>query len=268
MKCIFVSDLHGYPGRYEALYDLVSREEPDAVFMGGDLLPVKDVANFFQEYISRRTKAFPTRFFAIMGNDDPRGYEPLFVEADGRGDLEYIHMRPKILGDLWVIGYSYVPPTPFMLKDWERYDVSRYVDVGCIHPDEGIRTVEQEDDGLKTIKEDLEEISLLTPPESTIYLFHSPPYGTSLDLTGNTGILVDHAPVDTHVGSISIKNFIEERKPLLTLHGHIHESALLTGSWKERIGETYALSAAHNGPELAVVCFDTERRDRATRMLL
>jgi len=35
------------------------------------------------------------------------------------------------------------------------------------------------------------------------------------------------------VGSIAVRRFIEERQPLLTLHGHIHESARLTGDWRE-----------------------------------
>jgi hypothetical protein len=52
------------------------------------------------------------------------------------------------------------------------------------------------------------------------------------------------------------------------LHGHVHESARVTGSWKEKIGRTYSLSAAHDGPELAVVRFDTNHLEHATRELL
>jgi Icc-related predicted phosphoesterase len=80
--------------------------------------------------------------------------------------------------------------------------------------------------------------------------------------------MVDHAPLDVHVGSIAIRRFIEARQPLLTLHGHDHESARLTGAWKERIGRTVCLSAAHDGPELALVRFDLARPADATRELL
>lgn len=42
-----------------------------------------------------------------------------------------------------------------------------------------------------------------------------------------------YAPMDVHVGSIALRRFIEARQPLLTLHGHVHESARLTGSWHQ-----------------------------------
>jgi Icc-related predicted phosphoesterase len=80
--------------------------------------------------------------------------------------------------------------------------------------------------------------------------------------------MVDHAPLDVHVGSIAIRRFIEARQPLVTLHGHVHESARLTGSWQEKIGRTFCFSAAHDGPELAVVFFDPQDPSRAIRRLL
>ncbi len=39
MRCFFVSDLHGGIDRYRKLFALVSEERPNAVFLGGDLLP-------------------------------------------------------------------------------------------------------------------------------------------------------------------------------------------------------------------------------------
>jgi Icc-related predicted phosphoesterase len=98
-------------------------------------------------------------------------------------------------------------------------------------------------------------------------LFHSPPYQTKLDRAALDGKMVDHVPVDVHVGSIAIRRLIEARQPLVTLHGHIHESAELTGSWKDRIGRTHIFSAAHAGPELALVRFDTDDLEQATREL-
>jgi Icc-related predicted phosphoesterase len=101
-----------------------------------------------------------------------------------------------------------------------------------------------------------------------VFLFHSPPHQTALDRAALDGIAVDHAPLDVHVGSIAVRRFIEARQPLLTLHGHIHESARLTLSWQERIGRTVCLSAAHDGPELALVRVALERPEAATRELL
>ena len=37
--CLFVSDLHGRVERYARLFEAIARERPEAVFMGGDLLP-------------------------------------------------------------------------------------------------------------------------------------------------------------------------------------------------------------------------------------
>ena len=37
-----------------------------------------------------------------------------------------------------VFGYNCVPPTPFRLKDFDRSDVSPYVDPGCVPPEEGL----------------------------------------------------------------------------------------------------------------------------------
>ena len=79
--------------------------------------------------------------------------------------------------------------------------------------------------------------------------------------------MIDHVPLDLHVGSIAVKRLIESRQPMITLHGHVHESARLTGSWKERIGRTHAFSAAHDGLELALIRFDPESPDTATREL-
>jgi Icc-related predicted phosphoesterase len=99
-------------------------------------------------------------------------------------------------------------------------------------------------------------------------LFHAPPYRTDLDRAALDGHTFEHVPLDVHIGSIAIRRFIEERQPLVTLHGHVHESARITGSWRQRIGRTWCFSAAHDGPELALVRFDLEDPGAATRELI
>jgi hypothetical protein len=47
----------------------------------------------------------------------------------------------------------------------------------------------------------------------------------------------------------------------------VHESARITGEWATQLGDTYAFSAAHDGPELALVRFDPEEPGAATREL-
>jgi Icc-related predicted phosphoesterase len=38
-ECIFVSDLHGHTDRYEKLFGIIRKEKPDALFVGGDIMP-------------------------------------------------------------------------------------------------------------------------------------------------------------------------------------------------------------------------------------
>ena len=61
------------------------------------------------------------------------------------------------------------------------------------------------------------ELDALAPgePEKAIYVIHQPPADTMLDRIGN----------GNHVGSKSVRNFLESSSALLCLTGHIHESA-------------------------------------------
>ena len=280
--CFFVSDLHGSHGRYTKLFTAIEHEKPRAVFLGGDLLPhhwAEHLAggDFIEEimvagFVSLREKLADEapRVFVILGNDDDRASEQVFIEGEEAGLWSYAHKRWGSLDSHPVFGYAYVPPTPFLLKDWERYDVSRFTDAGCVSPEQGQRTVDVDPDEIRfgTIAADLVRLTEDRDLESTVCLFHSPPYRTDLDRAALDGRTVDHAPLDVNVGSIAIQRFIEDRQPLLTLHGHIHESTRLTGNWRQRIGRTHAFTGAHDGPELALVRFDLDDLDKATRELL
>lgn len=284
-SCLFTSDLHGHQDRYEKLFDVISSESPSAVFLGGDLLPsgiaslcsmAPSHSDFVNSYLvpcltdlkQHLAESYP-RIFVILGNDDPRFEEAAVLDAAARGVWEYIHNGKRPFCDYTVYGYACVPPTPFMLKDWERYDVSRYVDPGCVAPDEGALSFPATDDlQWTTIQGDIERLTSNAQLEKAVFLFHTPPYNTSLDRAALDGKMIDHVPLDVHVGSIAVQRFIEERQPLLTLHGHVHESARITGNWRARIGSTHAFSGAHDGPELALIRFDLEDLDGATRELI
>lgn len=208
--------------------------------------------------------------FLILGNDDPKAEEESFLSAAEQGTWHYIHARRFSLADFAVYGYSCVPPTPFRLKDWERYDVSRYVDSGCISPEEGRRSVAADASDVKwgTIQQDLAALAPADELQRAIFLMHAPPYDTPLDRAALDDKYYEHVPLDVHIGSIAVRRFIEQRQPLLTLHGHVHESTRLTGEWKTKIGRTVCINGAHDGPELAVVRFDPEFPDDASRELI
>ena len=282
----FVSDLHGETARYRKLLEAIRREKPDAVFIGGDILPhgwgvpgSADPASqdFINEFLVKNLlalrqalgKDYP-KIFLIMGNDDARADEAAVLEAAGLGIWDYVHERNAAFGPFTVYGYACVPPTPFRLKDWEKYDVSRYIDPNAVSPEEGWRTYPVPEDEKKygTISADLDRLTENQDLTMAIFLFHAPPYRTRLDLSDQRNRKIDHVPLDNNLGSIAIRRFIEGRQPLLTLHGHIHEAARLSGSWRDRIGRTHCFSAAHDGPELALIRFDPAIPEAASRELI
>ena len=282
--CFFVSDLHGSISRYEKLFSKIEEELPSILFLGGDILPPifsslpsNDYNDFFEDillkgFLKLKEKlglSYPN-VFLILGNDDGTYEKHRIMHAEDLGVWNYIHNKKYELNEYNIYGYNYVPPTPFRLKDWERYDVSRYVDPGCISPEEGKHSKKFEGNEIKysTIQKDIEKLVQEEDLYKSIFLFHAPPYKTKLDRAALDGKMIDHVPLDVHVGSIAIKRFIENQQPLLTLHGHIHESAEITGSWSDRIGSTYSLSAAHNSSELALVKFNLKSLDKSERELI
>ncbi len=283
--CFFSTDLHGHIDRFEKLFACIRAQSPAAVFLGGDLLPhgssfldsraipTDFITGYMEPGFTKLQEqlgdAYPS-VFLILGNDDPRCEEAQLAVAEAPKLWHYIHCRKIQFGQFTVYGYSCVPPTPFLLKDWERYDVSRYVGPGCLTPEEGFRSTMIADHEVRwgTIRNDLDALAGGDHLDRAIFLMHSPPYGTDLDRAALDGQTIEHVPLDVHVGSIAIARFIEERQPRLTLHGHVHESVRLTGSWKIRIGGTVCINGAHDGPELALVGFDPEAPDLATRQLL
>jgi Icc-related predicted phosphoesterase len=284
--CFFVSDLHGNVDRYQKLLQTVKDEHPEALFLGGDILPSLSLGrgsldfqhlDFINDFLAKKLRQlqkelgddFP-KIFIILGNDDGRLAEASILDAAASGVWEYVHNRKVAFKGYTVYGYSYIPPSPFRLKDWEKYDVSRYVDPGSISPEEGVRSfpVPAYDRKYSTIKKDLEHLAENEDLEEAIFLFHAPPYKTKLDRASLDEKMIDHVPLDVHVGSIAIQRFIKARQPLLTLHGHVHESSRLSHSWQDRIGRTYMFSAAYDGPELALVRFNLNNLDEAKRELL
>lgn len=230
--CLFSSDLHGSAARYRALCGLARRERPRAILLGGDLLPggllhgtrAPEVeGDFIEDFLAEGSLALAAdlgaeapRVLLVLGNDDPALAVPSFERVEARGAWHHAHGRRLVLGGRPLFGYACVPPTPFQLKDWERYDGSRYVDPGCVSPEEGWRSVPMPTHlvRMQTIQRELDEMVGDEDLHGAVLLCHSPPYETGLDDAGLTGQSVEHTPLDTHVGSIALRRLIEARQPL------------------------------------------------------
>jgi len=177
--CYFATDLHGSTEKYEKLFQCMRERPPAALFLGGDILPSPlqmlsrspidiDHEDFLNGFIARELYKlrdylgeFYPRIFVILGNDDGRMEEAAVLDIAAQGLWEYCHDRSINWKDFSVYGYAYIPPTPFQLKDWERFDVSRYVPPGCTAPDEGYHSLPYSEYQLKwaTITEDLEKLT-------------------------------------------------------------------------------------------------------------
>ncbi|ORX84371.1 Metallo-dependent phosphatase [Anaeromyces robustus] len=77
------------------------------------------------------------------------------------------------------------------------------------------------EDTLEVILENFENNVSSDILSKTICLMHGPPYDTPLDIIRTR----------EHVGSIALKNFLNKNKPLLSIHGHIHESVLMSNQF-------------------------------------
>jgi Icc-related predicted phosphoesterase len=85
--------------------------------------------------------------------------------------------------------------------------------------------------------------SRLERPESAIFNLHVPPYDSGLDIAPVLDAQLRPqtslgAPVTGPAGSTAVRAALERHQPLLSLHGHIHESG-----GTARIGRTVAINA-------------------------
>ena len=256
MKLLYTSDLHGEIRLYQELLALATSSSAEIVTLGGDLLPsfpptkryedmIPNQKNFIDQFLSSFFKRILettsiNQIFLIPGNWD-LGYPYLFKDPT-REIVDLSQRSYRLENGYDLIGYPFVPPTPFRPKDHEKMD-----DLEAPCPPQKnpsyIRSSEQSDQliavdpylylkGRETIQEDLNRLPKPLSNKKTIYVMHSPPFGTKLDFIQG----------EKSAGSRSIKAFIEENQPLLTLHGHIHESPELSGAYFDHIGETISIN--------------------------
>ncbi len=287
-RIVYSSDLHGNSVQYQKLVAYACDVNADAIILGGDLAPkglpheefIPRQRAFFREELSKLLLPFKKllgkRIFLTMGNDDCEALISDFVSS-ADGVYESIMNRRVVLNDQFeIVGYPFVPIHPFGMKDWQKFDLS----IVPLRWETVYRKLKKENyryDGLRTntgdwspyrftvdmeksdsIQYDLEQELFTQNPRQTVYVMHSPPFGTALDITSQ----------GDHVGSIAERIFIERHQPYLTLHGHIHETVSMSGRFVEQIGGSRSMSSGnHNvGKKVALLDFDLADLARVKRV--
>lgn len=167
------------------------------------------------EWISlavERLKSNGTKLYMEAGNDDFEGIEKFF-DSDVSID---IGEKITELDGYEILGLSKANMTPWHAP----------------------RDVE-EDELWKIIEKQLSKVD---GNDKLIMAYHPPPINTNLDLAPKIEKNLSYAnaggqQIMVHVGSSSVRKAIEERNPILSLHGHIHESRGI-----DRIGNTVCIN--------------------------
>jgi Icc-related predicted phosphoesterase len=248
-RALFFTDVHGNRKAYEQ----AAKISFDLVILGGDLFPTggttaKDEVEFVRSFLGPWARALGRPIFAVPGNHDTE----LAVAACEEFGILLTHREARPLPDGRKLrGYPFVPITPFTIKDWEKVDISP--------PPAWPRTIYLTDpDGRRrygnsqeiiargTIEEDIARLT--DDPASTVFLVHSPPARTDLDIIYG----------GAHVGSEAWRAYIERAQPSLTLHGHIHESPQMSGKISHKLGRTLCINPGDSSRRLSAVTFELE----------
>jgi Icc-related predicted phosphoesterase len=269
MLVLFASDLHGNITLYEQLLYVVRREKPSLVLLGGDLLPKFDEeGNLFlgqKRFIQRQLIGFIKRMRGfrhsmdigiMLGNDDFQSLREDLSLFQDQGLFDLIDGEDWITSSAWhVIGFNLVPETPFPLKDLERRDLERdQIRHQLTDADRSVRNGYEKIDtqdwfsSRPSISEEIAHLPPICEPERTVFVSHAPPYGTPLDIMLN----------GEHVGSKAVRSYIEKNKPFISLHGHIHESFYMSGTYTTKLRDTVCFNAGQvHYPILDAVLLDT-----------
>ena len=285
---VYTADLHGNETQYQKLIKYAIDKSANSIIIGGDIAPKEDSQNYMENQRKFIQNELPklilplkqqlpnSNLFLLMGNDDCWANLEELEQNDPKLYRIIHNKRIKITEDFEIIGYSYVPITPFALKDWEKFDLTEIPE--SLRREHERRKNNCRFDGYKTdsegwqkfqfspqmerldsIQKDLNKELFKRNSDRTIYIIHSPPNRTNLDqMFGG------------HVGSFAVREFIEKEQPYITLHGHIHETVKISGKFKDQIGKTICLSSGnHNvSQNLALLVFDLYNPEEVKRLII
>src|SRR4030066_221981 len=136
MKVLYTSDLHGEIHLYQELLSLAISSSSEIMVIGGDLLPSFPPTKRYEDMVPNQ-KTFINQFlflffkrmvesttvkqvFLIPGNWD-LGYSYLFREPK-EGIIDLSQKTYQLKNGYQLIGYPFVPPTPFRPQDYEKMD--------------------------------------------------------------------------------------------------------------------------------------------------
>ena len=253
MKLLYCSDLHGSEEHYARLSIAAKTHAPDIAILGGDLLPDDSalepemlgkgqpefVRKQFRQAISNLREACnPAAVLVVNGNHDWLSSAQAMKELAEEGLIATLDWRTHCeIRGLRFLGYSCTPPTPWFVKDFERLDQPGDVPplLGGARWDPRFSKAMAHASPLiynevPTIATEMAE--LVAPPPPWVFVAHAPPFGTNLDRSYK----------GESWGSRAIRAAIEKHQPLLSLHGHIHESPVVSGSFIHRLGKTVAVN--------------------------
>lgn len=262
----FTSDLHGQTALYEQALAMAATRRPPVVILGGDLAPHASgeegvrlqrvfLQGFLVEFARRLHESVSgCELLLLMGNDD-WGSNHDCLEAQHDALWRVVHGRAVTVDGMSVAGASWVPITPFPMKDWERWEDGRDEQPGRL---EGVvsrngRLEPHAFDPARrspTIADALNELATRAPIAETVMVLHSPPRDTCCDMTASR----------MHVGSRAIRDFVERHQPPLVVSGHIHESPRVTSAYRDTIGRSVVVNPGQFGTSrLCGVWFDPRR---------
>jgi uncharacterized protein len=172
-----------------------------------------DELRLWMRFADERLGGTGTRAYVIPGNDDPWSIDEVLAEGTS---VVACDEKVERVGPHEMVSFGYSNRTP-----WQT---PRELDEDEIYS------------RLKDLAGQLEE------PGQAIFNIHVPPYESSLDTAFEVDedlryVMKGGRPHEVPTGSPAVRQIIEEVQPLLSLHGHIHESKGVT-----KIGRTVAIN--------------------------
>lgn len=261
---LYVTDLHGRRRKYERTLAMAEEIGACLVVNGGDMFPhgrmYDEQGRFLREFLDPHFAQYQScgiRYLGMPANDDLGVLDPLFREICGKYPLvEDLAGRCVSAGGHEFVGMNLVTDFPFRLKDRARRDEEEFAfpaqfGSGLLSRPGGWEEIPDWPAyaaGLPTIEEELSVLPAPRDPGRSVYVVHGPPAGIGLDVCRG----------GAQVGSRALLRFLAARQPLLSLHGHIHESPEESGTWMAKVGRTVCIQPGQSTDGLTVVVGDLE----------